>query len=286
MHDDVVVKNSQGHLMRRLLLVGILFLSGCTHYIFFPMEEHVLTPDAIGTGYEDIFVDTVDELTLHGWKLFAEGESRGTLLFFHGNAENISTHFANVYWLTALGYDVYLFDYRGYGHSQGEAELDPIIDDMQLLIGYVVDQLPTERKLIIMGQSLGASLSIYAVANSPYRNDIAALVSVAAFSDYHDIAQDALSKSWLFWLFQWPLSKTISNTYSPLKVVDEVSPLPIYIMHSNEDEIIDYYHAEHLYQAAREPKQLITLEGGHNVTFNQNSNREKLVNVLDDILMH
>jgi hypothetical protein len=249
------------------------------------MQEHVLTPEAIGIGYEDIFVDTVDDLTLHGWRLFAEGESRGTLLFFHGNAENISTHFANVYWLTALGYDVYLFDYRGYGRSRGEAELDPIIDDMQLLIGYVVEQLPTEGKLIVMGQSLGASLSIYAVANSPYRDNIAALVSVAAFSDYHDIAQDALSKSWLFWLFQWPLSKTISNTYSPLKVVDEVSPLPIYIMHSNEDEIIDYYHAERLYQAAREPKSLITLEGGHNVTFNQNSNREKLIDALDKILM-
>ncbi len=271
--------------MRRLLLVCSLLLSGCTHYIFFPMEEHVLTPEAIGIGYEDIFVDTVDDLSLHGWKLFADGESRGTLLFFHGNAENISTHFANVYWLTALGYDVYLFDYRGYGHSQGEAELDPIIDDMQLLIGYVVDQLPAERKLIIMGQSLGASLSIYAVANSPYRDNMAALISVSAFSDYHDIAQDALAKSWLFWLFQWPLSKTISNTYSPLKVVDEVSPLPIYIMHSNEDEIIDFYHAERLYQAASEPKQLVTLEGGHNATFNQDSNRKKLIDVLDEILM-
>lgn len=271
--------------MRRFLLVCILLVSGCTHYIFFPMEEHVLTPEAIGIRYEDIFLETADDIRLHGWKLFADGEKQGTLLFFHGNAENISTHFANVYWLVPLGYDVYLFDYRGYGRSQGEAELDPIIDDMQLQIGYMVDQLPVNEKLIIMGQSLGASLAIYAVANSPYRDNIAALVSVAAFSDYHDIAQDALSKSWLFWLFQWPLSKTISNTYSPLKVVDQVAPIPAYFLHSSEDEIIDYYHAERLYQAAREPKSLVTLEGGHNVTFNMNSNREKLVNVLDEIII-
>ncbi len=261
----------------------ILTVSGCTNFIFYPMNEHVLTPDATGIKYEDIFVATADNLQLHGWKLFSEVEAEATLLFFHGNAENISTHFANVYWLVAQGYDVYIFDYRGYGHSQGEAELDPIIDDMQLLIGHVLDDLAVNQKLIVMGQSLGASLSIYSVAHSQYRDRIAALVSVAAFSDYHDIAQDALSSSWLFWPFQWPLSKTISNTYSPVESVGKVAPVPIYIMHSQEDEIIGFYHAEKLYEAALQPKQLITLEGGHNVTFNLDSNRQQLLEALQTI---
>jgi len=124
----------------------------------------------------------------------------------------------------------------------------------------------------------------HAVAHSRHRDRIAALVSVAAFSDYHDIAQDALSSSWLFWLFQWPLSKTISNTYSPVESVDKVAPVPIFIMHSDEDGIIDYYHAEVLYEAALEPKQLMTLEGGHNATFNLDSNRQKLLDVLNAII--
>jgi hypothetical protein len=276
--------NRQGSLMRVILLCCILIVSGCTQYIFYPMKEHVLTPDAIGIMYEDIFVETGDSLLLHGWRLFSEGEAKGTLLFFHGNAENISTHFANVYWLVAHGYDVYIFDYRGYGQSQGEAELDPIIDDMELLIGHVIGALPVDQQLIVMGQSLGASLSIYSVAHSQYRDRIAALVSVAAFSDYHDIAQDALSSSWMFWLFQWPLSKTISNTYSPVDFVDKVAPVPIFIMHSDEDGIIDYYHAEVLYEAALEPKQLITLEGGHNATFNLDSNRQKLLDVITAVI--
>jgi alpha-beta hydrolase superfamily lysophospholipase len=247
------------------------------------MKEHVITPGAIGVMYEDRYIKTTDGLELHGWKLFSEGDTEGALLFFHGNAENISTHFANVYWLVAHGYDVYLFDYRGYGHSQGEAELDPIIDDMQIVMGQVIDDLAVNQKLIIMGQSLGASLSIYSVAHSEYRERIAALVSVAAFSDYHDIAQDALSSSWLFWLFQWPLSKTISNTYSPVESVDKVAPVPIYIMHSHEDEIISFYHAQRLYEAALQPKQLIALQGGHNVTFNLDSNRQQLLDVLQSI---
>lgn len=273
-----------GFMMRSILLLCLLISSGCTNYIFYPMKDHVLTPGAIGVMYEDIFVETADNLLLHGWKLSSEGETEGTLLFFHGNAENISTHFANVYWLVAHGYDVYIFDYRGYGKSEGEAELDPIIDDMELMIGHVVDGLPENKELVVMGQSLGASLSIYSVANIQHRDRIAALVSVAAFSDYHDIAQDALSSSWLFWLFQWPLSKTISNTYSPVESVDKVAPVPIFIMHSDEDEIIDYYHAKVLYEAALEPKQLITLEGGHNVTFNLDSNRQKLLDVLNAVI--
>jgi len=270
-----------GFLMRIILLFCLLILSGCTHFIFYPMTEHVLTPDAIGIKYKSIFVETTDNLQLHGWKLFSEGETKGTLIFFHGNAENISTHFASVHWLVGQGYDVYLFDYRGYGQSQGEAELGPIVDDMDLLIGKVVDGLPENQKLIVMGQSLGASLSIYSVAHGQYRDRIAALVSVSAFSDYHDIAQDALAKSWLFWLFQWPLSKTISNTYSPVESVDKISPVPFFIMHSQEDEIIAYYHAQRLYQAAHEPKQLITLGGGHNVTFNLESNRQQLLKALE-----
>ena len=239
------------------------------------------TPDAFGVSYEDFFVQTRDELQLHGWKLMADGEPKGTVLFFHGNAENISTHFASVYWLTEQGYDVYAIDYRGYGRSQGEPELPAIVDDMQLLIGYVIDDLPVNQKFVIMGQSLGASLSIYAVAHSEYRDRIAGLVSVSAFSDYHDIAQDALAKSWVFWLFQWPLSKTISNVYSPVESVDRVAPVPIFIMHSDADEIIPFYHAQRLYEAAAEPKYLIELEGGHNVTFGLERNRRALLRVLD-----
>jgi fermentation-respiration switch protein FrsA (DUF1100 family) len=268
--------------MRSIVLTCILMVSGCTDLIFYPMTGHVLTPEAVGVEYEDIFVETEDDLRLHGWKLLAGSKAHSTLLYFHGNAENVSTHFANVYWLVEHGYDVYIFDYRGYGKSEGEAELGPIMDDMELFIGYVAAALPERHELVVVGQSLGASMAIYSAAHSRYRERIAALVSISAFSDYHDIAQDALAKSWLFWLFQWPLSKTIDNSYSPVEAIDRVAPLPVYIMHSEADEIIPFYHAQRLYEAAGDPKQLIILEGGHNVTFGIDSNRQALMRVLDE----
>ncbi|WP_455207631.1 alpha/beta hydrolase [Kaarinaea lacus] len=265
--------------MRILTFIILLQVTGCTSLIFYPMKDEVLTPDRLGTRYDDIYLSTEDNLRLHGWKLYADTLPVGTILYFHGNAENISTHFANVHWLTKHGYDIYLFDYRGYGKSEGETDLDLIIRDAEAMIGDVVGRQGV-GDIIVIGQSLGASIAIYAVAHSEYKKNITALISISAFSDYRAVTQDALSKSWLFWLFQWPLSYTISNKYSPVKFVGDVSPIPLFILHSPDDEIIMTYHAQRLLQEAREPKQLLILQGGHNTIFNFENNKKVLLESL------
>jgi hypothetical protein len=269
-------------IQRITFLLVLVTLTGCTHFIFQPLRPHYMSPDVLGVIYEDITIRTSDNIRLHGWKLLAEDNINGSVLFFHGNAENISTHFANVYWLTEQGFDVYLFDYRGYGKSEGVPQLDAIVSDMDTMIGYVVKQIPDEEKLNIIGHSLGGSLAIYAVAHSDYRDRIKLLVSVEAFSDYRDVTQDALSTSWLTWLFQWPFSFTVDNSYRPIDAVGEVAPVPLVIMHSKYDEMIPFYHAEELYAAAREPKKLEFIEGAHIHVFNISENRQLLLNYLND----
>ncbi|MCW8831557.1 MAG: lysophospholipase [Gammaproteobacteria bacterium] len=266
----------------RLFLIMMLsgILPACTHLLFQPHRIQYITPDNLGVMYEDVMLETDEQIRLHGWKLLASAESRGTILFFHGNAENISTHFANVHWLTGHGYDVYLFDYRGYGQSGGEAKLDAVIDDMELMIGYSVGQLPEAKKLIIMGHSLGGSLAIHAVAHSGFKHRIETLITVEAFSDYHEVTQDVLSTSWLTWLFQWPLSFTVDNSYRPLDSVAQIAPIPLMLMHSRQDEIIPFEHAEALYEAAIEPKKLQVITGRHNMIFSSQKNRELLLNYL------
>ncbi|WP_455220301.1 alpha/beta hydrolase [Kaarinaea lacus] len=265
--------------MRVLMFILLLQLAGCTSLLFYPMEIQVTTPEYLGIRYDDIYLFTEDNNRLHGWKLYADTQPIGTVLYFHGNAENISTHFTNVYWLTKHGYDVYLFDYRGYGQSEGEPDLDLIIRDAELMIGNVIDY-HNVKNIIVIGQSLGASIAIYAVAHSAYKNNITALFSISAFSDYHAVAQDLLSKSWLFWLFQWPLSYTINNTYSPVKSIALVSPIPLFIMQSPDDEIIEEYHAERLFGEAKPPKQLLPLQGRHNSMFGYENNRKVLLETL------
>lgn len=271
--------------MQRFLLLLLLFISlpACTNFLFVPTKLQPITPGDLGIIYEDIRITTADGLVLHGWKLLAEGNRAGTILFFHGNGDNVSTQLPTTFWLPEQGYDVYIVDYREYGQSEGEANLDATISDMESIIAYVTEQLPEQEKLVIAGHSLGGSMAIYAVAHSAYRERIKTLITIEAFSDYHDVTRDVLSKSWLFWLFQWPLSYTIDNTYRPLDAIALVSPVPVLIMHSESDRMIDIYHAERLYEAANQPKTFNLIDSDHNRIFFKAENRKLLLDYLQTL---
>lgn len=255
-------------------------LSACTHLLFYPQRVQFATPDRLGVMYEEVEIQTSDSIKLHGWKLLAKEEAHGTVLFFHGNAENISSHFANVYWLTDYGYDVYLFDYRGYGQSEGIAQLDAVINDAEAMLEYSIKQLVKDEGLIVIGHSLGGSLAIHAVAHSEYKSRIKALITVEAFSDYRKVTRDVLSTSWLTWLLQWPLSFTVDNSYRPVDAIADVAPIPLMLMHSKQDEIIPFEHVQVLYEAASEPKKLQWVTGSHNTIFSKIENRQLLLDYL------
>lgn len=265
---------------RYWLLSCLIFLSACSNYLFLPKKSFPVTPDAAQLLYEDIYIDSTDGQQLHGWKIYSEKKKAGTILFFHGNGDNVSTQLPNTFWLAKEGYDLYVFDYRGYGLSQGEAELDAVISDMELMVSHVASEISDDEKLIVMGHSLGGAMAIYSVAHSAYRHRIESLITIAAFSDYHDITQDVLAKSWLFWLFQWPLSYTVDNSYRPLDAIGLISPIPVLIIHSKNDEIIAMYHAERLLEAAKEPKSFKLVNSGHNNVFTGKENRQVLLDYL------
>ncbi len=272
-------------MFRFCLLAAVLLLSACSDFLFVPIKQLPVTPDAAEIIYDDIYLKTADGLTLHGWKLYADtdkngGKIIGSILFFHGNGDNVSTQLPNTFWLVKEGYDLYVFDYREYGLSQGKAELDATIVDMELMIAYAVEQLPVNKKLIVMGHSLGGAMAIYAVAHSAYRDRIEALITIEAFSDYHDVTQDVLSKSWLLWPLQWPLSFTVDNSYRPLDSIGLISPIPLAIIHSKSDEMIPMYHAESLFAAAKEPKTFLLINSNHSNVLISKQNRQVLFDYL------
>ena len=267
---------------RCCLLISLMLLSSCSNLLFAPVKSYPVIPDI---PYEDIYFESQDSIRLHGWKIPATtnytsdhtSNYKGTILFFHGNGDNVSTQLPNTYWLAEEGYDVYIFDYRGYGKSEGSATLDNTINDLELMIAYVIKQLPEDEKLIIIGHSLGASMSIYSVAHSAYRDRIKCLITAEAFSDYRDVVQDVLSQNWLTWAIQWPLSLTIDNSYRPLDAIGLVSPVPVLILHSKIDEMIDMYHADRLFESAKEPKSFAFLNSKHSWIFVEAENRKVLL---------
>lgn len=260
----------------------VITLGGCTSVIFQPIAEHYRLPYQDQLEYEELTITETGLPTLHGWHLpvpeAVVGGRKGTVLFLHGNAQNLSTHTQFVYWLPAQGYEVYVFDYRGYGKSAGIPELGPIIYDISRMITFTAEH--AGNQVIVFGHSLGASMAVATVALMEPRPPVKALVIASAFSDYRQIVRELLAQNTLAWLLQWPLSLTIDNQYAPRKWIGHISPIPVYLLHSREDQIIAEHHAETLLQQVQQPSYFFPLVGRHNEFLELAENRRRLLDVL------
>ena len=274
--------------MRRLLLIVMLSagLLGCNGMFFFPYRGQVLSPEQLGLKYEDVYFPASDGTRLHAWLLPAEGKAHGTILFLHGNAENISTHIMSVRWLPAQGFNVFLLDYRGYGASEGEPSVEGVQEDVNAAMRTLLSRPDVNPdRLVVFGQSLGGSIAVYNVAHSPYRQHIRALAVESAFTSYRAIAREKLAAFWLTWPLQYPLSWTVSDAYSPSDAVADVSPIPLLVIHGDRDAIVPLHHGQRLYELAREPKQLwVVSGGGHIQAFQHQTYRDRFVAYLTEVL--
>lgn len=152
-------------LLFALLLGCSLFgLSSCAQQAFYyPDHADYGTPAQAGLQHEDIFFQSEDGTRLHGWFIPAQNAgglipARATIIHFHGNAQNLSAHKEAVQWLPAHGYNVFLFDYRGYGLSEGRPNQAGLFADSNAALNYVRSRPDVDKnRLLVFGQSLGAA---------------------------------------------------------------------------------------------------------------------------------
>jgi uncharacterized protein len=270
--------------MRIALVLAALLLGACTQLFLHPSREQVLHPGTLGLAYEDVYLPIGDGERLHGWFLPAKAP-RGTILHLHGNAENISTFISLVHWLPARGYNVLLLDYRGYGRSDGVATVPDVHVDARIALHYLVERGgPGSERLVVLGQSLGGSVGIYAVAHSAQRERVKAVISEGAFSSYSRIAREKMNSLWLTWPLQWPLSLLFSDAYSAVDALPRLGPIPLLVIHGDHDSVVPYSHAQRLIDAAAGPRELWTVEGGRHIdTLTRVEWRERLLGYLDGL---
>jgi len=268
-----------------LLLLILTALPGCTHLAFQPMRQHVLDPASVNIEYQEQWLETSDGVRLNAWWLPHQGEEKGTILLLHGNAENISTHIGSVWWLPQYGYNVLLFDYRGYGRSSGEPSMDGIQLDMAAAMDWLFQRQDIDTsRIVVFGQSLGAATAITGLAASPYRTRVRGLIVEGAFTSYRELTRELLANSWLTWLFQWPLSLTIDDRYRPIDSIRQLNDVPLLIIHSRSDQVIPFHHGEELYAAAGGRKQFWALDNvRHIAAFSDEGYRQQLLVYLEDL---
>lgn len=269
--------------MRALLALALaVFLTGCTTQFFQPHRMLVDTPGRFGLEYQPLDIHAADGTLLFAWFFPARGEARATVLHLHGNAENISTHFANVAWMPAAGFNVLALDYRGYGASEGTPSLQGVQLDIDAAMATLLARRDVDpQRIILFGQSLGGALAIHYAAHGRHRANLRAVVADSAFSDYRRIAQEKLAGFFLTWPFQWFGSAAIDNAYSPEASVHSLAPIPLLLIHGESDLIVPPHHSRRLYELAREPRELWILpETGHIQALKNRQVRERLTEFL------
>lgn len=239
--------------------------------VFYPEigREMIATPGQAGLPYQDIRLTTGDGLNLHGWYIPA-AQPRGTVLFLHGNAGNISHRLDSLQMFHRLGYSTLIFDYRGYGNNGGTPTEQGTYRDAWAAWRYLTEQrhIPSCR-IVLFGESLGGAVASWlAVRQKP-----AALVIASGFTSVPDLARHFYP----FLPVRW-LARIRYDTRENLRAV----AVPVLIAHSPEDEIVPFEHGRALFAAANPPKRFLELAGGHNDGFI--FMRESWVKALGDFL--
>ena len=249
----------------------LLLQTGCSSVFFYPDQVTYITPDRLNLEFEDVFVETPDGETLHGWWLPASAEPKGTVYCLHGNAQNISSHIMNVAWLPERRYNVFLIDYRGYGRSTGAPDIEGTLHDAETGLRWLVDQPDVQNQpLFLLGQSLGGALGTALASEWVKRDEQPPLDGVildGTFSGFRAIAREKLGDFWLTWPLQIPLSWTITDEYEAYERIGDISPVPVMVIHSVRDGIIPFHHGKRLYEAAEEPKTFLQTDTPHASTF-------------------
>ncbi len=256
----------------------------CSKFFFYPDKAYYYNPMMGFLDKKDVFFESMDGTPLHGWYVFSETNSpKAVVVFFHGNAENISTYINSIYWLVKEGYDVFMFDYRGYGISQGEPSLDGIHKDGIAAIkkAYEIGRV---KNLIIFGQSLGAAVSVYCTANTEYKDSIKALILDSAFADYKLIVRDSLRDIFFLYPFSFIVPLFIDNSYSPLVWINKVEPVPVIFVHGKSDSIVPYEHTLMLAEKVTWEKYVYITEAEHIASLYSEELAREVSHILGKIL--
>lgn len=240
------------------LLLGLTISAsaGLDSLFYHPTATTYSTPTQDGLAYEEITFLSQDQTRLSGWFIPAKGKALGTVIHFHGNAQNMTAHYSFVSWLPKNRFNLFVFDYRGYGTSAGEPSRKGVYQDCVAAIEYIKTRTDIDQsKLIIFGQSIGGANAITVVG----KNDFTGICGVAtdsAFASYKRVAGEhtGLLKPFAYLL--------IGNDLSPEKYIGNMAPTPLLIIHGTHDQVASYKNAEKLFMAANEPKQLWTVDQG------------------------
>ncbi|GBO53925.1 hypothetical protein APA_1873 [Pseudanabaena sp. lw0831] len=245
--------------------LAIALYFGQSNLVYMPSQELIDTPATIGLKFEDIRITTKDNVNLDAWFVPSKDNDRigkGVILFCHGNGGNISNRISYLPIFKDLGLATFLFDYRGYGKSEGKPSEEGTYNDVEAAWQYLTQekQIPPQ-KIIIYGESLGGAIASYLAQMTTQQDptsNAGGLILASTFTSISDRAAE---------LYPFLPIRFLSRfSYNSIDRLPSIK-IPVLIIHSTDDEIIPFHHGDRNFQAANQPKKLVKLRGDHNGGF-------------------
>lgn len=246
--------------------IAIAYLSIClslrawqNRLIFFPTPHLTLTPNDLELPHEEVWlpISSETEERLHGWWLPASSPSQGVILYCHGNGSNVGENLEQAYRFVKLGFDVFLFDYRGYGQSGGNFPTEAqVYEDAQVALDYLLQQRQIDPQTIILyGHSLGGAIAIDLAARNL---QLAGLMIEGSFTSLRDMVNLVSIYSIL------PIDLILTHRFDSLRKLESLE-MPILYIHGTADATVPYWMSKTLFEATKAPKKLLLVSGaGHN----------------------
>ena len=225
-------------------------------FIFFPAAEIEQTPRDVGLAFEDIFFTTADGVRVNGWFVPYPG-ARMTLLWFHGNAGNISHRVHGLKPLhDKVNANLFIIDYRGYGRSEGTVSEKGTYEDARAALQYLRSRKDLDAKnIVFFGQSLGAAVATELAGHE----ECLALILEAPFASIREMARVAFPLL--------PIGPLLRTRYDAAEKIKAVKA-PVLVLQGDRDEVIPVEQGKKVFAAALSPKEFYTVRGaGHNDTF-------------------
>ncbi len=258
-------------------ILGIGYLGICawlyfrqSSLVFFPYKTIEATPASFAMPYEDVRIKSANGTKLHGWLVFADS-SVGTILFCHGNGGNISHRLDLVSVWRSLGYDVLIFDYQGYGESEGSPTEAGTYADVKACWNYLTNTRDINpNRIVVLGRSLGGAVASHLVSDLSHvfpfpvkptrfaQTTPAGLILEAPFTSIPDMGAR---------LYPFLPVRLLSRiTYDNQANLANIHT-PVLIMHGTDDKVVPLAMGKEVFASANEPKRFVELPGGHEDTY-------------------
>jgi alpha-beta hydrolase superfamily lysophospholipase len=225
------------------IFILLTMLTSCTSVIYQPDRYLHADPHAFGINFKEYYVRSYDGTRLLVWELKSKTpHPENLVLMFHGNAENLSSHVFNLAWMVDKNTDVMIFDYRGYGLSEGSPSPKGVLEDGMRMLQIAGDKYLAEgyKHLIVYAQSLGGAIALRALEEISWRSKISLLVLDSTFRSPQDVARTKLHG--LFW---W----LISSEFTADERLSHLT-MPLLVIHSKNDPVIPFKLGEDIFNKA------------------------------------